>query len=124
MEWDFTNRYTFILFWQNLGITIHPKVGESQRMAIIYVHNLKAEQEGIRRHIQTHMQKDPEGGCQFHVVLLFLRVPHTQNKQIFLLEVVARDGVAIREHLAIVGENESPRGQSTPRHRDDAIAKR
>jgi len=37
-----------------------------------------------------------------NVVLLFLRVPHTRHKQIFVLEVVARDGAAIREHLAII----------------------
>ena len=33
----------------------------SQRMAIIYVHNLKTEQEDIRRRIQTHIRIDPEG---------------------------------------------------------------
>ena len=33
-----------MIIWQNLGITVRPKVGESQRMVIIYVHNLKAEQ--------------------------------------------------------------------------------
>lgn len=57
-----------------------------------------------------------------NVVLLFLWVPHTQHKQIFVLKVVARDGVAIREHLAVVREDESPRGQSTTRRRDDAVA--
>jgi len=59
-----------------------------------------------------------------NVVLLFLRVPHTQYNQIFVLKVVARDGVAIREHLAIVREDESPRGQSATRRRGDAVAER
>jgi len=59
-----------------------------------------------------------------NVVLLFLRVPHAQHKQIFVLEVVTRDGVAIREHLAVVREHESPRGQSATRRRDDAVAER
>ena len=59
-----------------------------------------------------------------NVALLFLRVPHTQHKQIFVLEVIARDGVAIREHLAVVREEDSPRGQSATRRRDDAVAER
>ena len=49
-----------MIFRQNLGITIRAKVGGSQRMAIIYVHNLKAEQE-VRRRVQTHMQREPGG---------------------------------------------------------------
>jgi len=83
-------------------------------MGITCVHSLEAEQEEIRPRIQRHMQ------CR----TTFLRVPHTQHKQIFILEVVAHDGVAIREHFAVVREDESPRRQSTTRCRDDAVAER
>lgn len=57
-------------------------------------------------------------------MLLFLRVPHTQYKQIFVLEVVARDRIAIREHFTVVGEDEPPRGQRATRRCDDAVAER
>jgi len=56
----FTNRYTLMIFWQDSCGKIRPKVGESQRMAITYVHNLEAEQEETRPRIQTHIQRDLE----------------------------------------------------------------
>jgi len=34
--------------------------------------------------------------------LLFLWVPHTQHEQIFVLKVVARDGVVIDERVSIL----------------------
>jgi len=86
------------------------------------VHNLKAEQEGKNRtacvhaHTQTREMAFPGAG------LLFLRVPHAQDKQIFVLEIVARDGIAIREHFVIVEEDQPSRGQRAARRRGDAVA--
>lgn len=54
----------------------------------------------------------------------FFLVPHAQDKQIVVLEIVARDGIAIREHFAVVRQDESPSGQCTARHRDDTVAQR
>jgi hypothetical protein len=47
--------------------------------------------------------------CQFSgTALLFLRVTHAQDEQILVLEIVARDGVAVCKHLAIVRQDKPP----------------
>ena len=74
------------------------------------------------RRIQTR-GVDPRDGVEFaKAVLLFLRVPHAQYQQIFILEVIARDGVAVREHLSVVREDDPSRGQRAISRRDDAVA--
>ena len=71
--------------------------------------------------IYTHIRGPGVRPCG---TLLLLLVPHAQDKQIFLLEIVTRDGIAIREHFSIVRKNEPPSGQRAARRRDDAVAQR
>ena len=57
-------------------------------------------------------------------LLLFLLVAHTQHEQVLLLEIVACDRVAVREHLAVIRQDESARRERAASHRDDAVAQR
>ena len=56
--------------------------------------------------------------------LLFLRVPHAQDNQIFVFEIVARNGIAIREHFAIIRKENPPSRQRAACRSDDAVAQR
>ena len=57
-------------------------------------------------------------------LLLFLLVAHTQHEQVLLLEIVACNRIAVREHLAVIRQDESARRERAASHRDDAVAQR
>ena len=56
--------------------------------------------------------------------LLFLLVPDTQNDKVLVLEVVARDGVLVRQHLARIRQPDLGRSDRAAGLLEETVAQR